>query len=175
MIISGFLLSLSLLAAQQQSQHLELQFRSEALQDGLPPGFTILLVNKSDHDIRVPKPIVDCAAIDGGVIGMSFRFTPKRPWKPRNGYGCAADQFNPPPILERVHGWQVLRPGESLRVTDSPAQMHCECKAPGKYEFWAGYDPPHLPAEDEAKLDEADIDFPRSALESAHITYVKKR
>jgi hypothetical protein len=155
---------------------LELVLQPDAPSKGLPRGFTVLLLNKSDHDIRVPTPVVDCQAAYSGVMGVSFRFTPLRPARPNShGYGCASDRFNWPPILERAKEWTVLHPRMSISVRETLEQMHCECTVPGRYEFWAGYLPPDISPEDKETLTKAGIDFPHAPLESAHVTYVKKQ
>jgi len=155
---------------------LELILQPDAPSQGLPPGFTVLLLNKSNHDIRVPTPVVDCQSGYTGVMGVSFRFTPQKPLRSiGRGYGCAADKFNWPQILERAQEWTVLHPGTSLSVRDTIGLMHCECKAPGKYEFWADYLPPNVSPEDKEVLSKAGIDFPHAPLESAHVIYMKRQ
>jgi len=110
------------------------------------------------------------------MMGVNFRFTPQKPIRPSGlGYGCTADKFNWPPILERAQEWTVLHPGMSLSVRDTIALMHCKCKTPGRHEFWAAYLPPDVSPEDKEVLSKAGIDFPHVPLESAHVTYMKRR
>jgi hypothetical protein len=124
---------------------LQLILQSDTLSNGLPRGFTVLLLNRSDHDMRVPTPAVNCQGAYTGVMAMSFHFKPLKPTRSNGlGYGCASDKYNWPPVLERVQEWTVLHPGMSLSVRDTPGQMHCECNVPGEYEFWAGYLPPNI-------------------------------
>ena len=50
-------------SAQEQSSsrpELQLILQPDAPSEGLPQGFTVLLLNKSNHDIRVPTPMLDC-------------------------------------------------------------------------------------------------------------------
>jgi hypothetical protein len=154
---------------------LELRLQPDAPEKGVPQSFTVVLLNKSDHDIKLPIPAVDCEGAFTGVMGVSFRFTPLKPSGAGIGHGCANDTFVWPPILERAKKWKVLRPGDSLSIRETANQMFCECKAPGKYEFWAGYLPPSLTPEDKVTLRQASIDFPHHSLESVHMTYEKAR
>src|ERR1700749_2864272 len=55
--------------------NLELRLQPEDLVHGLPQTFTFLLVNVSDHDVRVPvAPIVDCRSELYGEIELRWRF-----------------------------------------------------------------------------------------------------
>ena len=162
------------IAAAEKRLPLELRIEAEHAEKGVPAAFTVMLENRSDHDIRLPMPATDCASPFMGAIGVSFHFTPLRPDRLGQGHGCAGDTFDWPPILERVKNWKVLSPGDSLSIQQTASQIFCECNAPGKYEFWAGYTPPSLSEEDQAILREAGIEFPHQALESVHITYEKK-
>ena len=160
-------------AALKSPAPLELRLEPEEPPQGVPQAFTVVLINKSDHKILLPMPATDCEGSFTGVMGVSFNFTPLKPAKPGVGHGCANDTFYWPPIMERVKAWKVLDPGATLSARITADGIFCECRAAGKYEFWAGYLPPYLTPEDKETLTQAGIDFPHSPLESPHITYEK--
>ena len=80
--------------APPKSGHLELRLTAENLVAGMPQDFTIQLVNNSDHDVRLPKPILMCQDGTGRTGDLYFYdvFTPAKPdtrnLRPQGG--CAA-------------------------------------------------------------------------------------
>jgi hypothetical protein len=151
---------------------LELQIHADDPDEGgVAQQFTVVLVNQSDHDIRLPAPMANCQSAFTGSVSLIFRFIPRDPRTPATGSVCIADSMAWPPILERVNDWKILGPEESLTFRIKASDIACQCHQPGKYEFWAGYAPPSMSDEDKTTLTEAGIDFPHSGLESAHLVF----
>src|SRR5215467_11981310 len=90
---------------------LELQLQPESLQGEVPAAFTFVLVNKSDHEVRVPTPAVQCEDSFDGSVELRLDFKPLAPGPGIEGHGCAGDTMAWPAILERVKSWRVLKPG----------------------------------------------------------------
>jgi hypothetical protein len=194
-----FLLSAIWLAAasaqtpgQPPNGNLEFRILPEAVVRGMPQAFSFLLVNRTDHDVRVPVPAFKCSTAFVGSISLNVRFTPKVPSSgPSSGSGCAGDRMDWPPITERIMEWQVVPSGYALILKVDPknivwkiassvdissrnaAQEHAvqpgmrsywyDDSQPGSYEFWATYSPPSISRSDQTKLEELGIDFPRAA------------
>lgn len=59
---------------------LELRMRAEKLQNGLPQAFTFDLVNRSEHDLRVAAPSVECGDNYDGSIWLRWQFVPLHSW-----------------------------------------------------------------------------------------------
>ena len=141
---------------------------------GVPTDFRIEITNDSDHDIRLPEPAVECDSSFTGRVGVSFRFVPKVATQNEGrGHACVADTFDWPFILDRVQHWKVLAPGQSIEIVVTPEQMHCECSGAGKYEFWAGYLPPYVSAEEQQILRNSGIYIPNGAISSAHVVIIR--
>ena len=153
--------------------NLELRLEPKDIQNGKPQAFTFVLVNISDHDVRVPVGLLrNCGGnFQKGYFRLGLKFTPLKPGIPRGGYGCSGDGGDWPPILERIRSWNVLRPNESLRVEVEKKQLNYDDTEPGTYDFWAIYFPPSISQEDQAVLRQAGIDFPHDMLSSAHVEY----
>jgi len=159
-------------AVKDKSDNLELSLEPKDIQGGVPQTFTFVLVNTSDHDVRIPAtPVVNCHSQYSGSIWLVHTFTPLTPGSPGPGGGCAASKYNWPPLMDRVKEWKVLRAGESLRIAGA---KNFDDKEAGTYKFWAEYEPPYISSDDQATLRQAGIDFPHDELATAHITYVKK-
>ncbi len=172
------LLASSLASAQSASPippgNLELRLHPASIEDGIPQAFTFEIANRTNHDVRVPQPVVDCAGDYTGYIWLRMVFTPLHSRGSEIGYMCAADKVNWPPILKRVREWKVLRPGETVSQTVARAQLHYEGRQPGSYEFWAEYHPPAIEPEDQKALGKAGVDFPHGQLTSSHLTFTRK-
>ena len=155
--------------------HLELRFSPGALVRGVPESFTFEIVNVSRHNIRIPKPIVDCAGQYTGFIWLRVLFKPSGSTTGvEPGFGCAADKVNWPPILQRAQAWRLLHPGESVSQTVAKEKLHYEGREAGIYEFWAVYTPPALDSRDEKTLRKAGIDFPSTPLSTRHLFFTGK-
>jgi len=105
---------------------------------------------------------------------LGLPLVPLTPGDAVPGHVCAADKYKWPPILERVKEWKVLHPGESLTIEADKTQLFLSNPIPGRYEFWAVYEPPSTTAEDQDKLSAAGIDFPHGTLVSEHVLFVRK-
>jgi len=179
-----FVLTVSAFA--QMFGELELKLKPEQIKDGMPEAFIFLLINKSNHDIRLPTPEVDCGNSYTGSIMLRVHFVPSRPDEDRVLHGCAADKYDWQEILERAKEWKVLRAGESLSmeakvsrpgksfgIKQGKFQVFLDDHAAGSYEFWADYEPPAISSGDKDALTAVGIDFPRGGLSSTHITFRK--
>jgi hypothetical protein len=153
---------------------LELQLQPEA-SESVPAAFAFLLVNRSDHEVRVPTPSIDCENSFNGAIWLHVQFRPLVPGPPdEDGFGCASDSMDWPAILERVKAWKVLGPGESLRLRADREHLHYEGDKAGTYEFWATYRPPSVQLLDQGTLWAVGLDFPSRGLDTQHLVFVKR-
>jgi hypothetical protein len=155
------------------TQPLELRLVPQDVEDGIPGSFTILLVNHSGHDVRLPMPDSNCSDSYNGNVGLSVRYTPLVP-APSMGHGCAADLYSWPPIMERIKDWRVVHSGESLNLLGADKKAYYDGGLPGSYEIWAGYLPPFIDPSDQIILRAAGVDFPQTALTTPHVAFVKK-
>lgn len=153
--------------------NLELHLIPGEIRNGVPGAFTFELVNISDHDVRVPRPLVDCHSDFVGYIWLRLVFSPPNAGGEEAGYGCGADKDGWPQILQRVQEWKLLHPREAAKQTIGQGQLHYEGKDSGKYDFWAEYHPPAIEPDDQKTLRKAGIDFPREPLGSKHVIYQK--
>lgn len=160
---------------EQNTPNLELRISLDEVVESLPQVFTFLLVNISDHDLRVHPPPIQCSAPDG-FITISIR-TPK---PPTIGVGCAGDRANAPPILEIVATWTLLRPTEAITIRVDPKSSpyrelfaHYDFTEPGDYQISATYIPPYIKPADREILRNAGIDVPRVMLKSPVLAFVK--
>ena len=155
-----------------KSDNLELRLVPGEMQAGVPQAFTFVLVNISDHDVRVPStPSFDCFDNYDGTLWLRLKFTPLIPGPLGHIFGCGGTRVNWPPVMDRVKKWKVLHAGESFSIS---ANKDFDDKQAGTYEFWVNYRPPALLDGDEATLRKAGIDYPHEELSSAHVVFVKK-
>ena len=179
--VLGIALSISAVTAafaqgnpETKRDNLELRLEAEDIQGGIPQGFIFLLVNKSDHDIRVPTPAIECEdPVDDGSFWLEVNFRPSRPDENGIGCGCANDRTDKRAILDRVKTWKNLRPGESIVLKVTRERLQYSGKEPGTYEFWAHYFPPVMTPSDRKVLSQTGIDFPHSQLTTTHLEFVK--
>jgi len=179
--VLGIALSISAVTAafpqgnpEAKRDNLELRLEAEDIQDGIPQTFTFLLVNKSNHDIRVPTPAIECEdPVNDGSFWLKVNFRPSRPDENGFGYGCSNDRTDRRPILDRVKTWKNLRPGESIVLKVARERLHYDCKEPGTYEFWAYYFTPTMTPSDRKVLSQTGIDFPHSQLTTTSVTFVE--
>ncbi len=148
----------------QQSGNMELRLQADAVERRVPQGFTFLLVNRTDHDVRVPMPTVGCNDSFNGEINLKLVFTPLKPGQLGVGGGCACDTFDWPPIMDRIKSWRILRAAETISLKATRNQLHYDGQQPGKYEFWGTYSPPYIDPSSQKTLQEAGVDFPRQVL-----------
>jgi hypothetical protein len=153
--------------------NLELRLEPESVQKNIPKAFTVLIVNKSDHEVRLPMPSFESGDVRHGTVWLRLNFVPlKRGVLPELQAGGIND-FLYQPISERVKGWKVLGPGESLNLETISGRILAQDA--GSYDYWAYYYPPGMTKGDEEVLQKAGIDYPKKELESAHVKFVKKR
>ena len=151
---------------------LALRLLPESVVMKIPQTFTILMVNGTDHDVRMPTPSLDCGDGPHGTVRLRLNFKPYSPGVPSLGGGCVND-FSHSPMSDAIKGWKVLRPGESLTLATINDRVLAQ--EAGSYDYWAHYDPPGMPEADREWLRKAGIDYPKEDLDSAHVKFVKRR
>ena len=149
---------------------LELRLQPESVQKHIPQAFTVLIVNKSDHEVRLPMPSLACGDVPHGTVRLHVKFKPFKGGGSALDSGCIKD-FGYQTILDRLKQWKVLGPGESLVLMSNGILAHDS----GVYEYWASYIPPGMPKADEEVLQNVRVDFPKSELESTHVSFVRAR
>jgi len=162
-------------AVKDKSDNLQLRLEPIDIQMGVPQAFTFVLVNISDHDVRIPSaPSLDCGDNYNGSLWLILKFTSLVHGPSGISRGCSSSGGHWPLLMDRVKGWKVLHSGESLAIEATKDQLQFEDKEAGTYEFWVVYQPPPLSVEEQAQLHQAGIDFPHDELTSTHIAFVKK-
>jgi len=151
---------------------LELRLLPQSVVMKIPQTFTILMVNGTDHDVRMPTPSLECGDGPHGTVRLRLNFKPYTPGVPSLGGGCVND-FSHSPMSDAIKGWKVLRPGESLTLATINDRVLAQ--EAGSYDYWAHYDPPGMPEADREWLRKAGIDYPKEDLDSAHVKFVKRR
>lgn len=172
-------------AAQQlSSEHpanLTLRLEVGSTSHGLPESLNFVLTNIGKHDLRLPRPTVNCGDSYDGSVWLWVQ----TPVPPRYGVGCSSSKYEWPPLLDRIKPWQTLRPGESLHIEVKADQLHFDGTHPGKYEFYAIYEPPSLSPDEQAALqkagigfpetgDPSSVDYPQGKLTSASLIFTRK-
>jgi hypothetical protein len=158
----------------QSTHNLEFRLQPLRMEEGVPQAFDFRLVNKTDHDVRVPIPTVDCEDSFSGDILMRIHFTPLKPEPSDEGQGCAHDREQWPPIMDRITDWKIVHPGDALTLTADHEHLFYDGGRPGTYEFWAIYSPPSIDPSERKTLQESGIDFPHEKLRTYHLTFLKK-
>ena len=153
---------------------LDLYLHAEKVQKGVPQAFVFDLVNKTDHDVRLPIPSVQCEDGFDGSLYLNVDFKPLRRGRPGEGYACVGDVLKWPPILDRIKDWRILHPGDRYSVAADRAHLMYADQELGRYEFWATYTPPYISKADEEVLRAMAIDFPDRELESGRVTFEKR-
>lgn len=153
---------------------LELRLQPDKVRHGVPQGFTFLLVNISDHDVRVPMPATQCDDYYFGDIQLQLTFVPLKANFSKPGNGCSKGYGGGQTILDRAKSWKLLHPGESITVHAGRKQLLYQSNRAGSYEFWATYTPANLSAADQMTLTDGGIDYPQQKLISAHLTFQKR-
>ena len=81
----GFCFSVGLmtcLAAQTPTEsapgNLELRLEAQSAQRNTPEAFTILIVNKADHEVRLPIPSVGSGDVPHGTVWLRVNFVPQK-------------------------------------------------------------------------------------------------
>jgi len=152
-------------------QNLELRLKPGKLLNGVPADFTFELVNVSDHDVRVPKPKVDCNSSLDGSIWLQLDFTPAKFNDKGSAFVCVDDYGSLPVITQRSKNWLLLHPGEMISQTLDQRGLHYDDKGAGRYTFWAEYHSPTIGPQDQSTLREAGIDFPHHDLKTTRFVY----
>ena len=176
MALSTFLLFSLILQGQSsgiQKSSLELHLTAHQLINGVPDKFSFVVVNVSDHEVRVPSMSPCMGGRYSGTLVLNLEFQPSGPPTPGKGGGCGGGVggSHMPGILEQAKSWRGLQPGESLTKTYKRSELFVYEEGRGAYDFWAEYGPPALTAEDIAALEQAGIDFPRQVLRSSHLRF----
>lgn len=176
---------LSLLPTRIWSQHEEApvpEIRLELLPihiiDGVPRGFTFVLTNVSNGDLRIPPPDIDCGnPTPRGTLWLN------ESWVPISGIGlgkgvgiCDFGGVYPMPTLtlsELTKTWKVLHPGETFRISADKDALHYEAVLSGSYIFSARYSPPQLSTEVKRLLSQSGIVIPGQSVATPEQHYVK--
>src|SRR6185503_9205223 len=95
----------------------ELRILARQFDRGLPRSFTFVFVNRTGHQLRMPRP-TQCIGGNGTVILRSQLKPLNAHGVPSGGAGgCAAGHSGKIQVLEWAKSWQSLEQGESLSVT----------------------------------------------------------
>lgn len=151
----------------------ELRILPGQLDRGLPKSFTFVFVNKSRHQMRIPRP-TQCIGGNGTVI-LRSKFKPLNTFgvPSGGGGGCGGGLTGRMQVLEWAKSWQSLNPGATLSVSYSRRDLFNFQEDAGHYEFWGEYMPPKLTIEDASVLERAGIRFPRGPLTSKHVRFTR--
>jgi len=168
---------------------LSLRLQPENLVNGVPLAFRFALTNIGDKDLRLPRPNVDCSNVNWrGSLWLDESLQPST-----GAMGLAKGQAScdfgsrftgrpepsliqrqpEPSLIRRARGWTLLRPGESIYITTSAANLHLETTQPGLYEFSGTYVPPLLTKEQLELLTNARINVPQHQTKSESHQYLK--
>jgi hypothetical protein len=157
------------------SRALQLKLEPGTEFHGVPVSFVYTILNASSHDIRMPKPVVNCGDVYLGEVWVHVKFIPAGHTIPSGlKNGCVNDYLPVKSVLQRVESWQVLHPGESISQTLPQEQLHYDASKAGSYEVWAEYRRPYLSPQDEQMLRKAGIAFPAVDIQTPHQTYRSK-
>lgn len=150
---------------------LELRILPGQLDRGLPKSFTFVFVNRSGHQLRMPRP-THCIG-GNGTVTLRSKFKPlnTRGVPSGGGGGCGGGLTEKIQVLEWAKSWQSLDPGASLCVRYSRQDLFNFQEDAGDYEFWGEYVPPKLTTEDVSMLEGAGVHFPRVTLASTHLRF----
>ena len=149
----------------------ELRILPGQLDRGLPKSFTFVFVNRSGHQLRMPRP-TQCIGGNGTVLLRSqFKPLNTRGVPSGGAGGCGGGLTEKIQVLEWAKSWQSLNPGESLSVSYPRRDLFNFQEDAGDYEFWGEYVPPKLTIEEISLLERAGINFPRVTLASAHLNF----
>jgi len=149
---------------------LELRILPGKLERGLPKRFTFVFVNRSGHELRMPRPS-QCIGGNGTVM-LRSQFKPLNPrGVPSGGGGGCGAGSKKIEVLEWLMSWQSLDQGKSLSVSYSRRDLFDFQEDAGDYEFWGEYVPPKLTSEEISLLERAGINFPGVPLASAHLHF----
>jgi len=167
---------------------LSLRLQPENLANGVPQAFRFVLTNIGDKDLRLPLPNVDCSNVNWkGSLWLD------ESWQPSTGaMGLAKGQAfcdfgsrftgrpepsliqrqPEPTLIRRARGWRLLRPGESIYIKTTAANL-LETTQPGLYKFSGTYVPPLLTKEQLELLTNARINVPQHQTKSESHQYLK--
>ena len=153
--------------------NLELRLQPEAIYDGVPGAFTFWLINRSDHDVRVPMPSVECGNGYNGAVWLRVRFKPMVPGPAAVMHGCILDSFRQD-VLDRASKWKVLHSQGAMQLHAKTGELYLNEEAAGTYELWADYQAPAVSEQEAQTLRRAGIDFPHGDLSSPHFIFKKR-
>jgi len=157
--------------AQDSVPKVELRILPAQLDRGLPRSFTFVFVNRSGHQLRIPRP-TQCFGGNGTVVlRSSFKPLNTRGIASGAGGGCGGGLLEKIEVLEWAKSWESIAPGASFSVSYSRRQLFDYQEDAGDYEFWGEYVPPKLTNEDASLLERAGIHFPRAPLVSTHLRF----
>jgi len=134
----------------------------------LPATFSVVLINLTPGELRIPKPALNCADPNVGSIyfnlGVHYG---------ASGHECKVDAIHSP-LEDRIQSWTLLHAGESLRIDDLPLPKESNYLLAGTYSFMATYDPPVIENEVRKAMLRQGISLPNSRLTSDTIQLKKE-
>jgi hypothetical protein len=174
------ILAATLTSPAQNPDRLEFRLQADPASPGTPRSFSLLLVNKTGHDIYLPVPRRNCEDRYDGWFRIFNTFKPLNGPSPEPGSpgGCAFDQFGPElAISDRIgaENWRLLHSGESLNLDPSGTTAFTDSDPPGVYEFWASYSPPAIGPDKRKILQNRNIDIPQGRVMSNHLVLTKTK
>ena len=143
----------------------------------VPQEFEFQIVNRTDHDVRLPEPLTTCDDAHRGKLRLLVSFSPLEPpafTAQKRGGGCAMDYEHPVTVSEIAGSWKVLRAGEVLSVKETGhAMLVYDDLSAGAYVFSAVYEPPHTPQDVLDAVRKMGFDVPDQRLTSNSLTFAK--
>lgn len=136
----------------------------------LPIHFAIVLTNVSGHDLRLPRPALECGDVINGYLFLRAQYVPSDSNSHPLSRSCVIDHAYTP-ILDRAKKWNALAPGESLRVEIDLAKAVPDAPSPGTYTIWADFTPPTVGSEDLKLLQQQGIAVPTYRLATPAVEY----
>ena len=129
----------------------------------LPHRVIAHLTNRSQHDILLPSPTMNCGdAVQGSVLIGTMVL---KPVFDGSGVGCVHDYFRPAaPVEQRIAGWLRLPPGRSLTFSRNIPSLPRLPAGKLSIAYNAQYEPPYLSPADLDLLARARIAVPVTKL-----------
>ncbi len=167
----GVLFLSSLLLGQTSSKNpptgLDFAIVPGSIDNGVPQVVTIRLTNRTNHNLWIPEPALQCSDSSNGYLLLHVKLVGSPSLEP----GCVLDHYRSLTVLDRVQRWKVLAPGDGFEKTAPLAKLHYSMAQAGTYEIWAEYYPPTVNFDDQAILEERGIDFPIETQATTLLTF----
>jgi hypothetical protein len=89
LVVAVCLLGPQVPAWQTATAPIELRLRAEKIVAGVPQEFEFQIVNRTDHDVRLPEPLTTCDDSHKGKLRLLVSFSPLSPPMPPPSNGKA--------------------------------------------------------------------------------------